>query len=67
MKKYRLTHTSGTKHKIKNAFILVIPYHQTLFILSFYTQKCNSQAALLRNTLLCQRLFPIKLYFCSRK
>ena len=38
-----------------------------LFILSFYTQKCNSQAALLRNTLLCQRLFPIKLYFCSRK
>ena len=39
---YRLTHTSGTKHKIKNAFILFIPYHQTLFILSFYTQKCNS-------------------------
>ena len=54
MKKYRLTHTSGTKHKIKNAFILVIPYHQTLFILSFYTQKCNSQTTLLRNTLLCQ-------------
>ena len=42
-------------------------YHQMLFILSFYTQKCNSQAALLRNTLLCQRLFPLKLYFCSRK
>ena len=35
MKKYRLTHTSGTKHKIKNAFILFIPYHQALFILFF--------------------------------
>ena len=32
-----------------------------------HTQKCNFLAIHLRNTLLCQRLFLFKLYFCSRK
>ena len=41
------------KYKIKNAFTLFIPYHQTLSILSFYTQKCISQECGLRITLLC--------------
>ena len=36
-------------------------------VLHTYTQKCNFLAIHLRNTLLCQRLFLFKLYFCSRK
>ena len=53
---------------VKSDFSKISISNNICIILFFiHTQKCNFSATLFWNTLLCQRLFPIKLYFCSRK